>query len=251
MAKLHELLAVESNLKSQAVSATADLKNTFEKKKHHFSETMVTFKPSGENAQDMVESVLDLQTTVPREINWIKPFLTKAIDAGYQVAEANTSARADVLLENGTVILQQIPATALLELEKRIKEVQDFVLQIPTLDPAKGFTPDADRGADVFQARAVFKTRTKKENKPLVLAPATDKHAAQVQLVVEDVPVGTIMAQEWSGLITTSAKGIMIERVEELLRSVKQARARANETTLETASNKIGARLLDYVFGSK
>lgn len=249
MAKLHELLAVESNLKSQALAATADLKNTFEKKKHHFSETLTTFKPNGENAQDVIESVLDLQTTVPREIKWIKPFLSKAIDAGYQVAEANTSARADVILENGVTLLQQIPATALLELEKRVKEVQDFITQIPTLDPAKGFTPDPARGEDVFQARPVLKARTKKENKALLLAPATDKHAAQVQLVVEDVPVGTIVAQEWSGLITTSEKGLMIERVESLLRSVKQARARANETSLETASNKIGSILLDYVFG--
>lgn len=250
MAKLHELLAVEGNLKTTAFKALADLLNTFEKKRHHFSEKLTTFKSFEENKPDAVEAALDLQSTIPKEIDWIKPFLAKAIDAGFQVAEANTAARADVVLDNGHALLSQIPATALLELEKRIKELQDFIMLIPTLDPAKGFTSDAARGADVFQARPISKTRTKKENKPLLLAPATDKHPAQVQLVVEDVAIGTILEQEWSGLITTSRKGTLIERVEEVLRSVKQARARANETVLDASQNKIGNKLLDHIFGA-
>ena len=49
-------------------------------------------------------------------------------------------------------------------------------------------------------------------------------------------------------MITVAAKGDMLDRVEELLRAVKTARAKANEIDLDVKTNKIGDRLLDYVF---
>jgi len=248
MPKLHELLAVESNLKSQADQARKDLMNTFEKKRHHFTESLVTFESNEENVQPVTETQSDLQTTVPKEIEWLAPFLQKAIDGGYQVAEANTQARADVILEDGTILLSSVPATALLELEKRMKEVQDFIAQIPTLDPAKGFRPDPDRGVDIFKARDVEKVRTKKEIQPVVLHQGTDKHPPQVQAVSVDVPTGTIKQQEWSGLITTADKGLLLERIEEVIRAVRKARSRANETEIAAEAHRIGRKLLRYVF---
>ena len=248
MAKLHELLAVDGNLKSQADKTRTELMNTFEKKTHHFTEKTVTFKPFEEGADTVTESQLDIQTTVTKELKWLSDFLIKSLDVSYQVAEANTIARADVILDDGNILLSRVPATSLLELEKRMKELHDFVVAIPTLDPSKGFRPDPDRGSDIFKARQEDKTRTKKIQKPLTLAPATDKHPAQVQLVTEDIPVGTITTLEWSGLITVAAKGDMLYRVESLTRAIKQARSRANDSYVDTSAQKIGAELIGYVF---
>lgn len=247
--KLHELLAVDGNLKAQADKTRAELMGTFEKKQHHFSEKTVSYKPSEENAATVVEGQLDIQTTVAKELKWISDFIVKSLDVSYQVAEANTIARADVVLENGTTLISQLPATSLLELEKRAKELHDFVAAIPTLDPAKGFRLDPDKGEGIYKAREDRKTRTKKTNKVLTLAPPTDKHPAQVQLVTEDVPVGEITTLEWSGLITTAAKGDMLSRVEEFARSVKKARSRANEVEIPKNETKIGAVIVNYVFG--
>lgn len=248
--KLHELLAVDGNLKQQAEKTRADLMGTFEKKTHLFTEKTVSYKPFEETSPTVVESQLDIQTTVPKELKWIAPFLIKSLDVSYLVAEANTVARADVVLDDGTVMLSQVPATSLLELEKRCKELHDFVAAIPTLDPAKGFRADAEKGAGIFKAREDRKTRTKKTNKILTLAPPTDKHPAQVQVVVEDVPVGDITTLEWSGLITTATKGDMLERVESLTRAVKKARSRANDIEVaKDDSRKIGAQVINYVFG--
>ncbi len=249
MPKLHELLAIDGSLKAQADKTRTDLMGTFEKKAHHFTEKIVSFKPGEEGAPTVVESQLDLQTTVPKELKWIAEFLIKSLDVSYQVAEANTRARADVNFEDGTTILSQLPATSLLELEKRAKELHDFVAAIPTLDPAKGFRADPERGADIFKAREERKTRTKKINRPLTLAPATDKHPAQVQLVTEDVPVGDIVTLEWSGLITVAAKGDMLNRVEMLTRAFKKARSRANEAEIGKSDKKIGADIINYIFG--
>jgi hypothetical protein len=249
MAKLHELLAVEGNLKGQADQVRGNLTATFEKKPHLFTEKTVVFKPIAENLEPVREEQLDLQTTVPKELNWLSGICAKALDVEYQVANGNTQARADVVVD-GITFLKGAPATALLSLEKRVNEIQHLVAKIPTLDYAKGFRVDETRGRDVFAAREVIKPRTQKQQRPLILAPATDKHAAQVQLISEDVEIGKVSTTEWSGLITPAVKASMLERVEKLARAVKQARCRANEVEVDQ-SQTFGAQLLSYVFNGQ
>lgn len=249
MAKLHELLAVEGNLKGQADKTRGELAVTFEKKRHLFTEKRVTFTPNTEGAQAVVEEQLDLQTTVRRELSWVCALWAKAIDAGYQVDEANTQARGDVVLEDGTVLLTNVPATALLQSEKRLNELHELIGRVPTLDPAKGFRADADRGKDIYRARDDSRERTKKDVRVITGAQATKEHPAQVQYINVDVPTGTIQTQEWSGLVTPAEKADMFERCETLRRAVKQARSRANEQAVNV-NGRIGDTLLKFVIGS-
>jgi len=248
MAKLHELCAVQSKLRTQSEATRNELKNTFEKKRTHFSEVIVTFKSIKENVADKEESRLGVQTTVHRELDWISEKIAKAIDASHQIDTANLKAKADVVLEGGLTLLKDIPATSLLQLEKRLEEVQDLVQAIPTLDPTKGFSPDPDRGADYFKARDVVKDRTEKVFKVLELAKATEKHQAVTEKYTVDEKIGDIVQQEWSSLITIDEKGKMLDRVEELIRAVKKARSRANDEDMDVRENKIGMTLLNYVF---
>jgi hypothetical protein len=249
MPRLHELLAVEGQLKGQAQATRTELRATFEKKRHLFEEKVLTFYPAEEGAQQVREQQSDLQSKVLDELSWIAGIWSKASDVSLQVADANTIAAADVILDNGTVLFSNVPATALLELEKRAAEIQELIKSIPTLDPAKGFKPDADRGANVYKARDVSKVRTKKAQRALVLYPATETHPAQTQLISEDVPVGNVVEQEWSGLITPAEKGRLLERAEEVSRAFKQARQRANDAEINKASLRtFGSALFGYVF---
>lgn len=245
--KLHELLAVNKSLETQATKVRTELAATFEKKRHLFEEKLTTFTSSKEGLPSGTENQSTLQTTVTKEFGLLQPFLAKAIDAAYQVAEANTEARADIVLEDGSTLITGVPATALLELEKRVEEVRQLLVATPTLDPAKGFTSDEAKGVGVFKARDVVKTRTQKTNEVITLAPATVEHPAQVQLVPIDKPVGTISEQEWSGLITPAAKSDYISRAETLGRAVRAARSRANTVEVDT-NKRIGAKLLSFVF---
>lgn len=250
MAKLHEVLAVRGQLKGQAESTRTDLGATFKSKRHLFEEKTVTFRPSEEGAESKREEQKDLQSTVMKELNWIAGIVSKYIDVSYQIECGNTSARADIILEDGTVILKGVPTTALLELEKRSGEIQDLIKAVPTLDPAKGFSIDINRGSgDIFKARDVTKTRTKKVIQPLVLYPATVQHPAQTKEISVDIEVGTLLEQEWSGLITPAAKASMLERAEELTRAITQARQRANEVEVPAAM-EVGKKLFNYVIGS-
>ena len=248
MAKLHEVLAVKSNLAGQFQKVRLELQSTFEKKRHLFSKKLVTYTPLAEGAQPETREQSDIQSTVGAEIKWLSPIAAKAIDADYAVDVTNTVAKADIVLDNGETIAVGVPATALLQLEKRIKEIGEFIHTIPTLDPAKGFNPDSTEQPGVFKAREVVKASTQKVQEPLVLAPATDKHAAQVQLITKDVRVGTIQELEWSSLITPAKKAELLERNETLFRAITQARSRANDTTVDTKESKIGEKLLGFVF---
>lgn len=246
--KLHELLAVETNRQTQTNKVRADLAKTFESKRHLFEKVEIRFTPNTEGAQVVTEQQSDLQTTVTKELEWLQPHIAQALDLEYQIAETNMSARADVILENGTILLTGVPATSLLELQKRMGELLDLAKAIPTLDPAKGFQPDTAAGAGIYQARLVRKDRTKKVPKVFVRYEATKEHPAQTEMVHEDVVTGTIEQQEWSGLMTPANKALILDRIEELTRAIRAARSRANEAEVDR-TKKIGNQLLSYIFG--
>ena len=256
MSKLHELLAVQGNLGGQATKLRTDLTTLFEKKKHHFTETTKVFISSeeGSASNPVVEEKQNIQTTVLKEVEWIIPHLSKALDVAYQVDLANTKAVADVIPEDGKEIplLRDIPATTLLQLEKRVAEWKTMIAAIPTLDPAKGFEVDpthreAKQGKGIYKSRAVIKPRTKKSKEVIRLAPPTDKHPEQAQLIDVDKLIGHTEDTEWSSMITPALKADLLDRVEILYRAVAKARAKANEFNLET-KDKIGSTLLEYIF---
>lgn len=249
MAKLHEVLAADNNLKGQAVKARGDLMETFEKKRHLFGAKLITFIPSAEGGEQQTREESDIQTSVTKEVHWLSGILIKAMDTAYAVDIANTQAKADIVLEDSEdVLMKDVPATALLQLEKRIREVQEFVRKIPTLDPARGFKQATDREPGIYAAREVNKDSTKKEQEYVTVAAPTKEHPAQVVGVVKDIKVGTIREQEWSSLITPAMKAELMDRTDILLRAVSRARSRANEQEVDTKSNKIGKKLLEFVF---
>lgn len=246
--KLHELIAVRGSIRTQMVKVIADLTNTFEKKPHHFTARIKSFIPKGEEAAAKVEEHLELQTTIRKELAWIQSYLIKAIDISHAVNIGNTQAQADIILEDGAILALKVPATTLLELEDFLEEIRKFASHIPTLDPAKGFHPDSNASDGTYVAREVEKIRTQATKKVYVLYSATKEHPAQTQLVDEQVPIGTIREQEWSAMMTPAQKGNLLDRIEKLIRAVKQARSRANETEV-MGPTKIGGLLLSYIFG--
>jgi len=245
--KLHEVLGAQSAAFTQAESQRKDLENTFEKKRTHFTEKVVTFVPNEEGKQPEVEEQLKLQTTVRDELSWISALMLRALDSEATIDEGNMVARGDVILDDGTTLLEKVPATQLMQLEKRLNELLEFCRKIPTLDPTKGFEQDPQRKIGIFKSREEVRPRGRKEQKPIVLYPATEQHPAQTQLITQDVEIGKVRTIEWSGMLTPAEKGDIMDRVEELRRAVKMARGRANDVEIQKI--QIGRKLLTYVFG--
>lgn len=246
MAKMHELIAVNNDVKGQANKVFGDLIGLFNGKKHHFTRKIVTFKPLGENQVQVTESQSSIQATLDKEIPWAGNYMAKAIDSGYQIDKGNTLAKADLVLEGGPTI-PNLPATALMQLEKHVQHIKTLAEAIPTLDPSQNFVLDPAAGKGIYRAADVNKKRTKKVMKNVVLAVATKEHKEQVIREAEDEVTGDIQEQEWSSLTTPSIKADIIGRCDTLLQAIKKALSRANSQEVDGA-DKIGKTILDYVF---
>jgi len=251
MAKLHELIAVRGNLDSQDQKVRNEMLDTFNKRRHIFEEKRLTFTPfraeDGQDPKPVTEEQSEIQATISGELQDLTTIISKALDVRYQIEVGNSGARADVVVEDGhTVLIKDAPATALLTLSHHLQELRNLAAAIPTLDPAKGFRLDTSRGH--YVAREVVKVRTKKTQRPLVLHEATKEHPAQVQLVTEDIPVGSLLSQEWSGLITPKQKSDILARIDKAIRAVSAARSKANEVEVDVHNHKMGKKLLDYIF---
>lgn len=251
MPKLHELLPVCNSLEGQRSKVLADMIATFAKREHLFTEKVIQVQPLQEGQPATEERQSTLQTTVMDELIKLAPIVAKALDVSLAIDIANTTAKADIVLEDASIPLAvDIPATALLELEKSLTQILSLVQAIPTLDPAKGFTETSDRKY-VYKARDLNKIRTKKAKEVFVLYAATKEHPAQTQMIDKDVDVAKLVEQEFSGLLTPQQKSDMCVRCEELIRAVRAARARANNVDVPKSA-KIGMTLLNHIInGSK
>jgi hypothetical protein len=140
-----------------------------------------------------------------------------------------------------------VPVTYLLFLEKQLVDLHTFVAKLPVLDPAQEWTHNPAAGT--FSAKPVETTRTKKVPRNHVKAEATEHHPAQVEVYYEDVIVGRWTKTEFSGALEADTVARMLERVEQLTRAVKEAREAANG--LDVEEQKVGARVLDFVFATR
>jgi hypothetical protein len=97
----------------------------------------------------------------------------------------------------------------------------------------------------VWKTESEHTTKTEKIMVPVVLAPATDKHPAQVKESTKDSVVGTFSTVKRSGAVTAVAKSEAIKNVDELLVAIKKARMRANETTV--VNDKFASALVEVL----
>jgi hypothetical protein len=244
MGKMHELLAVEKaivgNLNRDSEESIHVLKKSSNflkeaKSKRHFAEDD---KKLDEDSQT------DIVTTVPDRITWHMGHLDKFLDIQVQKDTTNQKAVADVIID-GQVILTQVPATTLLMMETKLGvDLRKVFEAIPTLDANQPW--EFDSMQRLWKAEPPVTFVTKKTMKAVVLAPATDKHPAQVKEVSEDVPVAKITRTVYSGMITSAQKAELLGRLDTLVNAIKTARQRAN--AVEVASVKdFGEKLTGYL----
>lgn len=245
MSKLHELLAVEADLNNTAKAMLAEATNTFSKKPDHFLGQVrsATFlDPTRE--QENVSEEKTMVTTVDDKLTYALDKAGSYWDAMLQKEEANSTAKADLVV-NGETLAKDLPATFLLGMETRLKAVQDVVMAIPTLDPSLKWELDSSSGDGVYRSPVQTGFKTEKTINSKVLYEATKEHPAQIEKWSEDVPVAKIETTKYSGMWTPRRKADVLGKLDLLIRSVKKARQRAN--TVEVKDNHIGDKLIDFL----
>lgn len=245
MPKLHELLAIEADRGNAADSIMAEAIVTFSKKTDHFEGLVrtVSYLNEGRSGENTSEEKA-LITTVDAKLGHVAGIVGRFYDVLLQKETTNGEAKADLIV-NGKTIGTGLPATFLLGMETRLKKLRELLLLAPTIAPGIVWADDASRGKGVFRSPPKTTFKTEKQVKYIELSPATDKHAAQMKDWTEDVNVARVDTTQWVGAWSVSRKAEVLDKVDELLVAVKQARQRANVAEVKPAA--IGKAIFDYL----
>lgn len=256
MAKLHEILAVEGDKEGYFKKSIPEMINLFKNKVNQFHGHTRTLQLIGEDTPEKLQAeqaeadFLKIMTTVPGELGYLASVFNNYVDVVYQKDEANQRARADIIVD-GLVIAADVPATTLLGLENKLKQLRTVVDEIPTLQPGVNWVLDPAQGDYIYRdSHPEIRTKTKKTFDYKVIVPPTDKHPAQIDKYESTQDVGYFTKIRWSGCVSVARKSTYLERVDKLIQAVKQARQRANEVEVNT-EKKVGFFLTKYILGEK
>lgn len=243
MAKLNQIIAIEKTVKSETLAKLTNLYQRVQKSPL-MSGLSRTYKPKDETGDVFPDESTQVQINVENEVQRIAEVMTKLFDVVAVKDWTNCNATANVVV-GGTVLLENVPSTYLLFLEKQLTDIHTFVSKLPINDLAERWHYDSN--ADCWATDPFQSIKTKKVMKNHVRFPGDDHHPPQVDTFTEDVVVGTWQNIKYSGALPASRLNELINRVEELQRAVKFAREQANMT--EAAEVKVGETLFRYLFG--
>lgn len=250
MAKLHEILAAEKPVNAAWRTMLTETMPKLGKPETYFSGEVVSLKMLEESEgnkaiEDQAKKQKVLASTVLATLEYALDRFAKAEDLQFQKNATNAKARGTVMFR-GNALLKDLPIDQLLGLESRLNEIRDLFIAMPTLDASKNWTYSQSEGCFIGPEEST--TKTDKKLYGVVLAPATDKHPAQVKEATEDRVVGKFTRISRSGAVTAVQKSQAILDVDELIVEVKKARQRANEETV--VAGEIGKTIVDMLLAA-
>jgi hypothetical protein len=241
--KLNQVLAIEKGVKSRVYGEVTTM-NASAQKPALFNGFAKAYKPKEEDGEQFPPESSRVQMNAREMLTSLSRLLSELCDVTAAKDWANCNAKADVVVD-GKVLVKAAPATYLLFLEKQLNDVQTFVTNLPTLDPAEEWR--FDEPTNLYKSETSKTARTKKVQKPIVLYDATEKHPAQTQLITEDVVIGHWDTVKQSGALPVRRRTEVLERIERLIKAVKFAREEANAQ--EAPEQKVGDALFAYLVG--
>lgn len=246
MGKLYELLPAEMDLKRSAVKLISEAKDTFTKRTNHFVGHIKRTMMFNDEETTLADEVVDVTDTIDSKLAFVQEHISKYYDAYLNSQATNQKAVADIVLK-GTVMATNIPATFLLGMEEKLKEIRLLYEKIPTLRPGVRWEiDDQQKFSGVYRAASPEeKFTTKKTVQHKILYEATPQHPAQIEKWTDDIRVGKIVTQNFSAMLSPADKAARLARIDELLIAVKSARQRAND--IEATKMNIGKTMFTFI----
>lgn len=242
MPKLNQIIAIEKSVKSRSLRELTDSHKTLQKL-NLLTGLARTYRSRDDEGEQYPPESIRVQVRSDEIIVQTVDILSKLFDVTATKDWANGTARADVIVDDET-ILEQVPVTYLLFLEKQLTDLHTFIKNLPVLDPAEVWA--FDEATDAWATEPVQTTKTKKIPRNHLKAEATKEHPAQVEVYYEDVIIGHWQTIKYSGAMPATRVAQLVERVRKLQEAVKFAREEAN--TLEVEEQSVGERIFDFIF---
>lgn len=240
MTRLNQIIAVQKGVKAQHDAAITAAYHGIQKPEL-FAGISRTYAPKDDEGERLPPESTKVMLKATELLASISTVWTRRLDAAATMDWANTQARADVKIGD-VVIAAQVPVTYLMWLEKQLVDLNTFISKLPTLDPAQQWTLNTE---GVWATPVVQTTKSKKVPFNWVRAEATKEHPAQVEVLHEDVLVGTWDTIRTSGGLPVTRKMELLRRVQALQRAVKFAREEAN--MIEVTDQEVGGPLFDFL----
>lgn len=243
MPKLNQILAIEKGIKTETFQKLTEAHHQLQRNAT-LTGLSKTYQPRDEEGEILPPEFTKVQVNAEAIIKETRATLGKLFDVTATKDWANCTAKADIVVD-GQTIAAGVPATYLLFLEKQLTDLHTFIRKLPVLDSSETWTQDAADG--IWKTAPVETIRTKKVPRNHVKAEATEKHPAQVEVYMEDVPVGRWRTVKMSGALPSNRVQELTERIEKLQQAVKFAREEANAMQAENV--EIGEKFFRYLFG--
>lgn len=240
--KLNQIIAIEKGVKSRVYSEVTDLHKA-SLKPDLFNGFSKSYMKKDEDGEDLPAEKKRVQFAASEVLRTVARNLSELMDVTARKDWTNCTAKGSIVIDD-KVIIADVPVSYLLFLEKQVTDLRTFVSKLPILDEAEDWKKDNESG--LYKTEATQTHRTKKLQKPLVLYPATPEHPAQTQMATEDVIVGFWHQVKQSGAMPKTEVQSMLERVDNLLKAVKEAREAANIAD-EVVTPDVGTAIFDYI----
>lgn len=242
MTKLNQIIAIEKGVKSRVYSEITEINKAIQKP-DLFNGFQKTYQKKDEDGEDLPPEKKRVQFLATEVLNAVARSMSELMAVTARKDWTNCVAKASVMLD-GQPLIADAPVSFLLFLEKQLTDMRTLIGNLPVLDEGESWQKDANSG--LYKTDATTTHRTKKVQRPLVLYPATSEHPAQTQIITEDVIAGFWHQVKQSGAIPRTEKKVLAERVEKLLKAVKEAREAAN---IQDATNvaDIGEAVFGYL----
>jgi hypothetical protein len=249
MARLHQILAVESDLEGKYKRTCEETKKVFGKPAMFTGShrKLIIFDDS--DTTEYPEENQAMATTVKERIDYTGTSISAYLDALFQKEATNQMAHADLIVD-GVTIGNKLPATFLLALESRLKYIRSIYEALPTLQAGIEWKPSTDKGEGVWDmVHPEEKIKTKMTFKSQILVEPTEFHPAQIEKWEEQVPVGKFVRNIWCSMITSHQKSEILGRIDKLIQATKKARQLANAQ--EIVKGNVGEKIIDFINNGK
>jgi len=241
--KLNQLVALEKGSKTRHCSETSAIYKLIQKPALFNGLTKTYASVLEGDSESLPPETQRVQQRVPDVLKKLRALSSIYFDITARKEWTNSAATANVVVD-GSVLLENVPVTYLLFLEKQLVDIRTEASKLPVLDETEEWK--LDETTNLFKTDAIKTHRTKKMQKPLVLYAATPEHPAQTVVITEDVIAGHWTAVKQSGAISKIKRDEILERVETLIQAIKVAREEAN-SRLEVTAPSVGQKIFDYL----
>lgn len=245
MTKLCQITALLTGKKNQTQKAITEVYHRLQKPAL-FQGLIKRYISKDEDGETYPDERQNVQFKVNDCLQEVRTALSALWDLTATQDVTNCVAKADVVVD-GRRVLEQVPVTNLLFLEKQLTDLHTLLTTVPTLDPQEIWAYDGNAGSHVSEK--VYTNKTKKTPRNHVKAEATKEHPAQVEMYYEDVIVGKWETLKFSAAWSADAKNAVLARLVKLQDAVKLAREEAN--AIEAKDLKIGEKIFDFILDRK